>query len=99
MCLKFSAVIHPVASGIRAIAAQISIDRGLEADGLVFRQADFFVQQLQQFTQGRGVGEVGGEFHRQKSEKYFMVVLQGNESSANRLMLNSSVFASLARTP
>ena len=42
--------------GIRAIAAQISIDRGLEADGLVFRQADFFVQQLQQFTQGRGRG-------------------------------------------
>jgi len=55
--------------GIRAIAAQVSIDRGLEADGFVFRQADFFVQQLQQFTQGGGVGEVGGEFHRQRSEK------------------------------
>ena len=47
--------------GIRAIAAQISIDRGLEADGLVFRQADFFVQQLQQLTQGWGIREVWGE--------------------------------------
>ncbi|CAI8899882.1 hypothetical protein EMIT0357P_30436 [Pseudomonas marginalis] len=35
----------------------------MQADGLVFRQADFFVQQLQELLHHGVFGEVGGEVH------------------------------------
>ena len=49
--------------GIAAITTQVEVDRGLEADGLVLGQADFFMQQLHQLAQGWCVGESAGEFH------------------------------------
>ena len=49
--------------GIRAVATQVDIDRRFQADGLVVRQADFFMQQLHQLAQGVGVRQIGGEFH------------------------------------
>ncbi|MNC74774.1 hypothetical protein D3C75_1261890 [compost metagenome] len=49
--------------GICAVAAKIEIDRGIEADGFAFGQAEFFVQQLHEQAHGVVIGEVGGEVH------------------------------------
>ena len=48
---------------ISAIAAQVEVDRGGEADGFAFGQAEFFVQQLHEQVHDLVVGEVGGEVH------------------------------------
>ena len=48
---------------INAVTAQVEIDRGGEADGFAFGQAEFFVQQLHEQMHGVVVGEVGCEVH------------------------------------
>ena len=48
---------------IGAVAAQVEIDRGGEADGFAFGQAEYFVQHLHEQVHGVVVGEVGGEVH------------------------------------
>jgi len=48
---------------IGTVAAQVEVDRGVEADGFAFGQTDFFVQQLHEQLHGVVVREVGGEVH------------------------------------
>lgn len=63
--------------GVRAIATQVEIDRGVQPDGLAFRQADFFVEQLHELAHGVIVGEVWGEVHGGGSGMLACVRLEG----------------------
>ncbi|MCY1182159.1 hypothetical protein D9M73_227050 [compost metagenome] len=49
--------------GVCTVAAQVEIDRGAEADGFAFGEAEFFMQQLHELLHQVVVGEVGGEVH------------------------------------
>lgn len=48
---------------IRAVTAQVKVDRGGETESFAFGQAELFVQQLHEQVHGVVIGEVGCEVH------------------------------------